>query len=196
MVEQKVFKSILWLFLLINNVYSIGLNYDIKIKGIEPMTDFKDPFCDLKDVKMKKLNKTHYTIDGIYTILREDIPSDDLLMSIHIALKKGNGYIESSLVQLHKRKYCDMWDNEQFLMPDVKRHIQCISNSKNSTELLCPPLVGTYKLANYVPQYKVPANMPEGRWRFIFEYYKNDELIGGYKAYADFKREIMADDIF
>ncbi|XP_044727251.1 uncharacterized protein LOC123290931 [Chrysoperla carnea] len=178
--------SILLAILFENNVYLAampGITYNVKLKGIEPYEDIKDPVWLITEMKLKKINKTHFAINGLYSVLRDNIPTDDLLMSFHAAQKKSNGYQESALIQLINKNYCDLWNNEQLIFPTLKKSI-------NATDYKCPPAKGHYAITNYIPDTsKIPPNVPEGLWKYTFEYFQKDKLVCGYKVYAEVIKE-------
>ncbi|XP_044732638.1 uncharacterized protein LOC123295370 [Chrysoperla carnea] len=113
------------------------VNYIVKLKGLEHDEGIKNPFLDLKDLKLTKRNKTHYAIDGIFNVVRDNIEKENFLVSITIAQKMGNGYQDSPLLQLKKQNFCSLWETEKFIMPLIKSKI-------NDTNYQCPPKVVIY----------------------------------------------------
>ncbi|XP_044727254.1 uncharacterized protein LOC123290934 [Chrysoperla carnea] len=150
---------------------------------MEKYDGIKDPVWDLQDLKMKKVNKTHYALDGIYTVLRDNIPREDIKMSFYAARRKGNGYEPLPFAQLHKKDFCDCWENDQFVMPAIK-------NSINETNYKCPPLKGTFALVKYIPDTsKIPANILDGLYRINYEFYNKEEMVGGYKIHVELQKD-------
>ncbi|XP_044727260.1 uncharacterized protein LOC123290939 [Chrysoperla carnea] len=136
---------------------------------------------------MKKMNKTHYALNGHYSVLRDDVPKEDLKMNFYVDHKKGSGYESVSLINLRKADYCEKWDHEQMVFPAIKKSI-------NETNYPCPPKKGHYALINYIPDTsKIPPGMPEGLYRLTFEFFDKEEIVGGYKIYADVTEEAKVD---
>ncbi|XP_044727252.1 uncharacterized protein LOC123290932 [Chrysoperla carnea] len=177
---RKIALIILLTYSLLNNCVHSGVTqYNVKLKGIEPFENMKNPWLNFQELKLKKLNKTHFAIDGIFNILRNDIAVDKLLVSVHGAIKMSNGYQQSSLLKLDKQSFCNFWENDQILMPAVKKAI-------NVTDVTCPPKVGIYGFINYMTDTsKFPDNLPGKYWRFTHTYYEGDDVVGGYKCYME-----------
>ncbi|XP_044726817.1 uncharacterized protein LOC123290628 [Chrysoperla carnea] len=156
---------------------------NIKIKGFESFDNIENRLHDLKELKLTKANKTHWTINGVMTILRDDIPRERMMLSIRGAQKWGNGYQESSLFQINNINLCNYWYNDKIFMPSLRK-------SFNYTNLGCPYPVGTYAIVNYVPDTRtVPPYVPGKYWRFDYIIWDLDKKVSQDRIYLEFMPE-------
>ncbi|XP_044726820.1 uncharacterized protein LOC123290630 [Chrysoperla carnea] len=150
------------------------------MKGIEQSDDIKNPYEDIKELKLKKMNKTHWSLNGLIKILRDDIPRERLLYSLRGATKKGNGYSETSLFQWNKLNYCEIWCNEPLFMPSVRASINYTGSN------CCPYPVGTYAMVDFIPDTsKLPSYIPEKYWRFEYLIHDLDTIVCRIKVYIE-----------
>ncbi|XP_044726824.1 uncharacterized protein LOC123290632 [Chrysoperla carnea] len=148
--------------------------YNVKIKGWEQISGGDNPLIDLSTFKLSKFNKTNWAINGIIRVLRSDISRENYLFTLQGAIKYGNGYQDSPLLSLHKKPYCDLFENDIFLIPDILAHL------KNTTRPPCPLPVGDYELIDYIPNPdKFPPNMPGKNWKLTTSFYDGEKFVGG-----------------
>ncbi|XP_044726503.1 uncharacterized protein LOC123290401 [Chrysoperla carnea] len=144
-----------------------------------------NPYIKYQSMKMKKVNRTHYVMDGTVEVLRDDISKDDLLITILGAQKKTNGYQQSSLVQLEKKNFCEYIRTEKMVMEDV---IKCT----NITDIFnkCPPPKGVYSVTNYMPDpEKMPNSLPINYWKFTLINQIGDTALSGIHVFVDVEKK-------
>ncbi|XP_044727256.1 uncharacterized protein LOC123290935 [Chrysoperla carnea] len=153
----------------------------------------KSNYIELIDVKLTKINKTHFGFSGTCIIKHNNFTRKNLLVSIHADQKYGNGYHPTSLCQLEKMNLCNLFDNDVMLFPALKAHIK--------PELtVCPIPAGTYKMTNYIPDPNayppfVPGYPGRDNWRIAFTFYDGDTIITGIYAFVQFTYKTDIRDI-
>ncbi|XP_044727253.1 uncharacterized protein LOC123290933 [Chrysoperla carnea] len=152
----------------------------MKVKSFEQITGAINPIFDISKLKLTKFNKTNWAWNGIMRFLRSDIPREKYLYTLQGAMKFGNGYQDSPLLTLRKKPFCDLFETDTFLVPDILAHL------KNTTKFPCPIPVGDYELVEYMSNPdKFPPNMPVKNWRITTSFYDGDTFVGGIQVFVE-----------